>query len=193
MNYNDENNISNLLLLKKFNSRDGRAFGSVYALYYNELHYFAAILYQKTEVDAGDVIQDISSNIWSNGDIQFASLEGIKSYLYKSIRNAFNNFIVKKTVVSKYENELRNDENSLMVDIVESETYTLLESVLGLLPSDCVEIFRLIFDGWSVDEIAEQLGKQKQTIYNKKSETIKLLKKKISKDKLLLIITIFGV
>lgn len=182
MNYKDKNNPLNLQLLKRFNSRESDAFGEIYGLFYRELHYYTAILYRKTEIDAGDVLQDIFSNIWVNGNIQFGSLDGIKAYLYQSIRNAFNNHIAKKTVISKYENELRNNEDYAMVSIIESETYSLLEATMGGLPKDCAEIFRLIFDGWSVEEIAEKLGKQKQTIYNKKHQTISLLKEKISKE-----------
>lgn len=182
MNYKDKNNLSNLLLLKRFNSRESVAFGEVYCLFYNELHYYTAILYRNTEIDAGDVLQDVFSSIWVNGNIQFVSLDGVKAYLYQSIRNAFNNYIVKKAVISKYENELRNDEDYAMVSIIESETYSLLEATLGGLPKDCAEIFQLIFDGWSVEEIAGKLGKQKQTIYNKKHATITLLKEKISKE-----------
>lgn len=193
MNNTEKNRRYSDMLLKKFNGRDSYAFGCVYDLYYTELHYYAAILYRKSEVDPPDIIQDVFANIWTNGDIQFASLEGIKSYLYRSIRNSFNNFIVKRMVISKYENELRNNEDAIMVDIIESETYTLLESVLGMLPKEGAEIFKLIFEGWSVDEIAEKLGKQKQTIYNKKHETIKFLKDKLSKDKMLFIVTLFGV
>lgn len=182
MNGMEKNSDTNLLLLKHFNSRESIAFGNVYALFYNELHYYAAILYRKTEVDAGDVIQDVFSNIWVSGDIQFQSLDGLKAYLYRSIRNAFHNYIQKRSVIAKYEDELRNDEDAVMVDIIESETYSLMEATLGILPKDCAEIFRLLFDGWSTEEIAEKLGREKQTIYNKKHETVKILKNKIAKE-----------
>ena len=38
-----------------------------------------------------------------------------------------------------------------------------------------------------MEEIAQKLGKNKQTIYNKKSEAIAYLKNKLSKDSLLLL------
>lgn len=190
---NDKNSHDHLHLLKFFNSRNSYAFGNVYALFYNELHYYTVLLYRDTEVDAFDVIQDVFSNIWIHEDIQFGSLDGVKAYLYKSIRNSFNNYITKKAVVHRYESELRNNEDAVMVEIIESETYSLAEYVLGILPTDCAEIFRLVFEGWSIDEIAEKLGKGKQTIYNKKHETVKFLRDKISNDKLLFIATILGI
>lgn len=182
MSSNEKYNQTDSLLLSRFNRRESVAFGNVYRLFYNELHYYSAILYRQTEVDAGDVIQDIFSNIWVNGDLQFKSLDGLKAYLYKSIRNAFNNYIQKRSVITKYENELRNNEDSAMVDMIESETYSLLEAALGMLPKDCAKIFQLLFDGWSVEEVAEKLGRKKRTIYNKKHETLTILKKKIAKD-----------
>ena len=42
-------------------------------------------------------------------------------------------------------------------------------------------------NGWKAEEIAQKLGKNKQTIYNKKSEAIAYLKNKLSKDSLLLL------
>ena len=47
------------ILLKNFNRRIEKDFGKVYSLFYNDLFYFAAKLYQHTEVEPRDAIHDI--------------------------------------------------------------------------------------------------------------------------------------
>lgn len=176
------------LLLKNFNSRDSRAFGDVYSMYYRELHNYAALVYRDTGEDSADIINDIFSNIWNNESLSFSGLEGIKAYIYTSIRNSFKNWISRKQSARKYQKVISDDRDSILVDIIESEVYSIAEEAIGLLPKDCAEIFKLTIEGWSVDEIAEKLGKQKRTIYNKKYEAICILKSKLSKYQLMILL-----
>ena len=68
------------------------------------------------------------------------------------------------------------DKDQFEVDIIESETLSTFHHIL-----------KLFINGWKAEEIAQKLGKNKQTIYNKKSEAIAYLKNKLSKDSLLLL------
>ena len=173
------------ILLKNFNRRIEKDFGKVYSLFYNDLFYFTAKLYQHTEVEPRDAIHDVFLNLWQSPSLKFERLTDIKAYLYVSLRNHFKSYIRHHQCVEKYKAGQLLDKDSFEVDIIESETLSTFHYILGLLPEESAEILKLFFDGWKVEEIAQKLGKNKQTIYNKKSEAIAYLKNKLSKDSLL--------
>ena len=175
------------ILLKNFNRRIEKDFGKVYSLFYNDLFYFAAKLYQHTEVEPRDAIHDIFLNLWQSASLKFEHLTDIKAYLFVSLRNHFKSYVRHHQYIKEYEASLLLDKDQFEVDIIESETLSTLHHILELLPEESAEILKLFLNGWKAEEIAQKLGKNKQTIYNKKSEAIAYLKNKLSKDSLLLL------
>lgn len=174
------------ILLKNFNRRIEKDFGKVYSLFYNDLFYFAAKLYQHTEVEPRDAIHDIFLNLWQSASLKFEHLTDIKAYLFVSLRNHFKSYVRHHQYIKEYEASLLLDKDQFEVDIIESETLSTFHHILELLPEESAEILKLFLNGWK-EEIAQKLGKNKQTIYNKKSEAIAYLKNKLSKDSLLLL------
>ena len=81
------------ILLKNFNRRIEKDFGKVYSLFYNDLFYFAAKLYQHTEVEPRDAIHDIFLNLWQSASLKFEHLTDIKAYLFVSLRNHFKSYV----------------------------------------------------------------------------------------------------
>ena len=175
------------ILLKNFNRRIEKDFGKVYSLFYNDLFYFAAKLYQHTEVEPRDAIHDIFLNLWQSASLKFEHLTDIKAYLFVSLRNHFKSYVRHHQYIKEYEASLLLDKDQFEVDIIESETLSPFHHILELLPEESAEILKLFLNGWKAEEIAQKLGKNKQTIYNKKSEAIAYLKNKLSKDSLLLL------
>ena len=175
------------ILLKNFNRRIEKDFGKVYSLFYNDLFYFAAKLYQHTEVEPRDAIHDIFLNLWQSASLKFEHLTDIKAYLFVSLRNHFKSYVRHHQYIKEYEASLLLDKDQFEVDIIESETLSTIHHILELLPEESAEILKLFLNGWKAEEIAQKLGKNKQTIYNKKSEAIAYLKNKLSKDSLLLL------
>ena len=175
------------ILLKNFNRRIEKDFGKVYSLFYNDLFYFAAKLYQHTEVEPRDAIHDIFLNLWQSASLKFEHLTDIKAYLFVSLRNHFKSYVRHHQYLKEYEASLLLDKDQFEVDIIESETLSTFHHILELLPEESAEILKLFLNGWKAEEIAQKLGKNKQTIYNKKSEAIAYLKNKLSKDSLLLL------
>lgn len=164
-------------LLKRFNNRDNTAFGEVYILLYNELHHFTSRLYRETEIAAGDVIHDTFVYIWEHSTQRFEGIENLKAYLFTSIKNRFRNYIVHQKSVEKFQYE----NSDFISDVVESETLSIINQAINLLPQECAKVFRLHIDGWQVKDIAEKLGKSESTVYAQKQEAISMLKKKLPK------------
>lgn len=165
-------------LLKRFNNRDSVAFGEIYTLLYDQLYHFTSRLYRNTEIVAEDVIHDTYVNIWEYSTQRFAGIENLKAYLYISIKNRFRNYLVHRKSVDKFQYESRN----FISDVVESETLSIINQAINLLPSECAKVFKLHIDGWPVKDIAEKLGKSESTVYAQKQEAISTLKRKLPKN-----------
>lgn len=173
-------------LLSRFNDRDMDAIGEVYQLFYNELHAFADKVFHDTGITSADLIHDIFIAI-SRSSIRFDSLEGIKAYIYVAIKNRLKDYLAHNSHVKDYRRGYLENNDAFETDIIETEYYSTMQYALGLLPEDSARIFRLFLEGWEAEEIAEFTGKNVRTIYNKKHEAIKKLKKKLSPGQLLLL------
>lgn len=166
------------LLLKKFNNRERDVFGEIYDHYYKEIYYYTSSLYTNSGTDAKDVIQDVFLEIWQNRKLKFDSLKGIKSYIYFVIKNKFRMHYNHLKVVEKANRYIADDRDFFIINAAEAEVFSFIPSVLNILPSECAKSFKLFLDGWNIEEIAEQLGKKKSTIYNQKNDSLELLRKK---------------
>ena len=178
----DMANKEPLQLLSGFNRRDQTAFGELYTLYYDELFIFTNNLFRGTEVDSYDIIHDIFMKLWQSEHVVFEDLINIKAYIYVSIKNSFKSYITHKKYVNTHSSELIADSDYLVTQIIESETFSLINQAINILPKDCAEVLRLHLDGWDIKEIATMVGKSERTVYNKKYEAIGILKKKLSKE-----------
>lgn len=175
-------------LLNRFNKRESCAFGKVYSLYYREVNLYAASLYRHSDIQPEDVVHDIFVTLWSS-NTKFSSLDKIKAYVYVSIKNGFTNFIHHHIHVEKYQKYL-SEEHLFVTDIIECELYSFVHEACQLLPELYAKVLRMYIDGWKSGEIAEELGRTEQNIYNIKNSLINILKSKMSKDKMLFL-TIF--
>lgn len=174
------------LLLKKFNNREPDAFGMIYSMFYNELQLFTKNLYRSTNEQSSDAIQDVFLSLWRNEN-KFDKLINIKAYLYISIRNNFRSYLNHNKYVIEHQKYSLMDSDMFEIDVLKSELYSAMYEILKIIPEDSADILRLFLNGFNADEIANKLGKNKQTIYNKKTEAISILKNKLSKDKLFLL------
>lgn len=169
-------------LLSKINDRNTEAFGDLYLLVFDELHYFAAKLYKDTEIDAGDAVQDVFLALFQSPNRNFPNIVAIKAYLFISIRNNFKKYIRSNSYKSKFLDYSRNETDKFQADMFEAGMFSLFHQALGMLPDETAEIFQLFFMGWSVEEIAEKMGKSKQTIYNIRSQALAMLRQKLPED-----------
>lgn len=179
------------LLLKKFNERDGFAFGEIYDLLYNELYYFTSQLYRDTPFVTSDIIHDIFLVLWQKKQLEFVAIINIKAYMYVSIKNKYKNDIIHEKYVKKHTREVLSDKNSFVSDIVETETISIISQAIELLPTECAKVFKMHLDGWNVKEIATALEKTQSTVYNQRLEAISILKEKLSNRSFLTILINF--
>lgn len=184
MNYSGPENDTRLLT--RFNDRDSDAVGEVYMRYYWELHTFAARLFRETDACASDIIHDVFLSIFTTRR-RFDTLEGVKAYVYVAIKNKFRDYLSHSTHVTDYRKTYLGANDAFETDMIEAEYYSVMQHALKLLPKDCARIFRLFLEGWDAEEIAVMTGKNIRTVYNRKHDSIRILKEKLSPDKLLLL------
>lgn len=173
------------ILLDQFNKRETAAFGEVYAMFYNELFHFTSKLYKETEVAASDIIHDIFIHLWQNSKQQFNDLVNIKAYIYVSIRNGFRNYLTHKKCIERHKHTALLNNERFILQVAESELFSILEEAMDLLPKDCAQVLRYYLEGWDIKEISIKTGKPERTVYNKKNEAIAILKTKFPKNRLL--------
>lgn len=182
--------LSSLLL--RFNNRENSAFCEIYDIIYDELFYFTSSVYKDTEVVASDVIHDIFIKLWEARSVKFNSLLSIKGYIYISVKNKFRDYISHRKCKDKFNSAMRLTDDYFVSQIAESETLTIITEAERCLPAECAKVFRMYLDGWDVKEIALKLNKSQSTVYAQKAEAITILKKKLSKDKFLIIIMLLN-
>lgn len=186
-----ENSPQELLLLRKFNNRESYAFGEIYLILYKDLNLYATSLYRGTTISSEDVLHDIFMNIWSS-NVQFHSLQNIKAYIYISVKNSFKDYLSHHSYVEKYEKSI-SMEFKADIDIVEIELYSFIDETLKLIPESYAEVLRMYIEGCKSGEIAEQLGRTEQSVYNIKNKALKSLREQLSKDKLLLLMILLKI
>lgn len=169
-------------LVRRFNERDIEAFGAVYGVFYNSLIYYTSKLYDNTFPDPGDIIHDVFLKLWNSPANRFSNLSEIKAYLFVSIKNSRKTLSTHVKHIEQYAENQRSDNVQFRANIIETEVFSLFHNALKLLPEESAQILDMFFKGWKAEEIAEKLGKNKQTIYNKKSEALSELKRKMPKD-----------
>lgn len=170
------------VLMSAFNGKDSNAYAYVYDLYYNELFFFAVRLYGDTVVEPSDAVQDVFLSLWHSGNVSFCRLTDIKAYLFVALNNNCRRYHSRLRYSRQYQESQKRESDRFETAVVESEMFAALHQMLGVLSAESAEIMRLFLQGWNADEIAEKLGKTKRTIYNKKSEAIAILRRKLPKE-----------
>lgn len=181
-------NSSNDTLLCKFNERDNSAFTQVYSGVFDEVNHFTKRLFYYSNLDSKDLIQDIFAAMWSNESLQFTSLAHIKNYLFLAIKNKHKNHLKHSKHVANYE---KQSENYCFSTMVESSTLSILSEAMSYLPDDCATIFKLYIEGWEIKDIAQKMNKSESAIYSRRNHGIKILKKKLDREKLLILFLFF--
>lgn len=190
------------LLIKKVRQGDRAAFDELYKIYYLSLLSYATLFLSKEEAE--DVVQDVFLNVWLNKERLDPSLS-FRSYLLRSVYNSSLNQIKKKNYSSEYSSIYRKeieemgylyfnpDANDIICQLYNKDLHKQLEHAINSLPEKCRKVFSLsyIYDVPS-KEISRQLGISVSTVDNHIYTALKLLRKKLDNNKIVLLIIFLG-
>ncbi len=179
-----QDGLSHNLLEDSLRNNKKETLEKLFKKYYKVLVIFAKN-YVKDRSIAEDLVQDVFVMLFEKADtIQIHS--SIKSFLYTSVRNHTLNYI-KKTKNDIFDNEAINydyriTDDEQIIDI--AELSEKLYKAIELLPKQNKKIFKLSrLDGYTNQEIADQLGLTKRTVETHITNALKKLRELVKKNK----------
>lgn len=151
----------------QFKEGDRRAFEFYFKEYYNRIVGFS-IQFIGDQDKARSVAQDAFIKLWENRE-KVQKINGIPSFLYRSVKTDCLNIIRHKKVVQNYNSrKLQERESALHTEILyslnfDSVTFSELENIIDKsieeLPDKCKQVFvKKRFENKKNKEIAEELG-----------------------------------
>ncbi|ERJ58866.1 RNA polymerase sigma factor [Sphingobacterium paucimobilis] len=161
------------------------AFEYIYMEFQPALVFFAGnLLKQDNMMLAEELVQDSFLKLYQRHD-NFKTSNALKSFLYISTRNACYNHLEKQKVRNRhlqdYVYECVDSEQSIILEIMHTETVRELLQAIDTLPPQCKTVINmLIHEDKSYAEIAEILGVTVSTVKNQRARAISLLKHRIS-------------
>lgn len=173
--------------LKSFISSEYRNMVSYVRSYLNEKYY---------DVSAEDVVQDVAVNIFAKLDLD-EKLENIAGYVYRSIKNKITDIIRKDKKEIPFEHFTDEEGNEYIseniavisesdnLEIDDSRFYDLLNEALSKLsPNQQMVFVATEFDGYTFEELADELNIPIGTLLSWKHRGVKKLKELIRPDDL---------
>jgi RNA polymerase sigma-70 factor (ECF subfamily) len=110
----------------------------------------------------------------------------IKSYLYNSVKNSVSNWSRRNKVVQKYWERtgfIEYDDLDIHRAMIETEVLTEINKIINKLPEACQAIFKLSYiEGFSNQEIADQLQLSINTIKTQKRRGLKYVQSKLNPE-----------
>lgn len=171
--------------LKSFISSEYRNLVSYVRRYFNENYY---------DISAEDIVQDVAVNVFSKLDFD-AHVENIAGYVYRSIRNRIIDFQRKKRKEILFEKFTGNDgEDHFSENISEASEFffneidddkfyaSMQEALNKLSPNQQMVFVATEIDGFTFEELSDQLEIPIGTLLSWKHRGVKKLKEIISID-----------
>lgn len=166
----------NNLLEKNLKANASEVLEVLFTKYYKVLVIFAKN-YVNDRVVAEDIVQDVFVMMYEKSS-KLKIHTSVKSFLYTSVRNHALNYL-KKTKTVLFDQELIDediavyDEETINVAELSEKLYKAIEK----LPTQNQNIFKLSrLEGYSNQEIANELGLTKRTVETHISNALKRLK-----------------
>ena len=147
---------------------DERAFRQLFDSFAGKLTEFAFAMLKAKDA-ATDIVDQVFVKIWQQRK-QILLIHNLKVYLYAATKNAALNYISKKareqvTEPFDYVNIQIRDNDSPEQQMITSEIFKKIQSVVSELPPRCKIIFKLVReDGLRYKEVAEILNISVNTV-----------------------------
>ncbi|OYT13312.1 MAG: RNA polymerase sigma-70 factor [Bacteroidetes bacterium 4572_114] len=170
-------------LFEKIKVGETKSFNILFDRYYQPLCNFA-FLYLKNKEQIEEVVCDVFTKIWQKRSEIFIR-ESVKSYLYKSTRNAIVSYYrTKKLPIAPGNDELdKKDCTTPETLLLNRELEENIKKLLGGLPKKAGLVFRMKrVDGLKYKEIAEILDISEKTVENHITKAIKQIKLILDKN-----------
>lgn len=170
-------------LFTSFQRGEETGYAYFFHAYYRSVFYFANSLLKDDNL-AEDTVADCFLKLYQKRET-IQSESTVKSFLYTAVRNACMDSLRKQKVRSRNQQDIAylqdTIEASAAEHLIRTETLSLILSAIEELPPASRTVFKLHYlEGLSYDEIADQLGRSKETIRKQKQYGLQVLRGKLS-------------
>ena len=155
---------------------DEKAFRQLFELYRLKLYYFVLRMVKQENV-AEEMVQEIFMKIWINRNT-LTTVDNPGNYIYMMARNKTVDHIRKIANETRLREDVKRhiseSQDTAYEQILLKESKQLIQDAVGQLSQQKQTIFKLSrVDGYSIDEIADQLNISRSTVKNHIVEILK--------------------
>lgn len=180
--------LSDELLVKRFNEGDEAALKRIYDMYFTHLYYFAWRITQN-EAEAEDIAV-VTLEILLRRNANFITMNNIKAFLFITVKNKCLKYLDarKRKQQSQHDLIILTDDKDdyVLAQMVRSEFLMEVYREIESLPPVRKTVFKMLFiDGLDSQEIARQLKMTPAAVYNNKLKALKQLRNILFDKKLL--------
>jgi RNA polymerase sigma-70 factor (ECF subfamily) len=171
--------------VKALSLGDIKAFNDLFRLYADRIYRFA-MGYLKSKSDAEELVQDVFMKVWERRSELKENLS-FKAYLFTIAFNIIRKHFAKKALTYKYfEHQILDDLDLKTIQNIDFQsTKELLDHIIEQLPPRRRAVFvKSRLEGFSVKEIAEELGTSPKTVENQLGEALKFIRERLNKENL---------
>lgn len=150
-----------------------------YVIKYKENHYRLAYSYVKNAEDALDIVQESIYKSISSMD-SLKNPDHIKTWFYRIVVNTSLDFLRKQRKVSVVEDEILENLDTGVID--EYENFDLQSALYNLPERHRTVIILKYFEDLKIEEIAEVLNENINTVKTRLYKSLKMLRVKMSDE-----------
>ena len=158
-----------------------RLFEQLYKEHYPGLLHFATG-WLGVESEAHEIVQEVFISVWEKGD-ELNWESGLKSYLYRSVKNRCLNLNRDRKITSDvedYKDHIQSSAVSPDQGMINEDLNLRINRAIASLPNRCRQVFLLKRrEGFSQKEIAELMDTTEKTVENQMSKAMKILRAEI--------------
>lgn len=159
---------------------DEKAFSQLFDRYFKPLYGFSFSLIKDTEV-AKELAMDVMLRLWQKRGMVQAE-QGLRAYLFRSIRNAVYNHLRKAQIITQPLDYLGDESHDMDFaadsHLLTSELERLYADKLEEMPEQRRRIFQLSRDeNLTYTEIAERMNLSVHTVRNQMSSSLQYFRK----------------
>lgn len=171
------------IIAKRLLDGDEKAFEQAYVAHFGALHGYA-FTFLHDDVLAEEAVQNVFLRIWKRRE-SLGSLQPLKPYLYRAVRNESLNILKHRKVERTYAEQLAPHLSAVGHDASEPllglELKQRIAAALEALPEQCGRIFRMSrFEELRYQDIADVLGISVKTVENQMGKALKIMRTKLA-------------